>query len=186
MTIYLGLVGLPGAGKSLVLDMLEAQLDNTETVKMGDIVREHAHRNGNETSAEIRNFATHMREKHGKGVFAEKLVEQYTFSEDIVIVDGIRSPEEIEYLKSNTEGPCTIIYVKAPFNTRYQRVVERGRDGEEKMNEEDFREREEEELDWGAREIINEKQFDTTITNDSSLADLELKVSEFIVEYIEV
>lgn len=185
MTIYLGLIGLPGAGKSTVSNIILDQIDSSEMVTMGDIVRDLAADENRTNSEEIREFATNMREEHGKGVFAKKLIEQYTFSKDLVVIDGIRSPEEISLLKEHTNNRCVIAYVHTPYQIRYNRVVTRGRDGEEDMTEEDFKERENEELSWGMREILDEEQYDYTIANDGSYAELESEVSTTIEQVVQ-
>lgn len=172
-----GTVGLPGSGKSTFTDIAEEFSDDVETTSLGDIVRKLAGEQGHTTSDAIGNFATRMREEHGQGIFAEKLIEEMEFGEDtVLVIDGIRSPEEIEQLRETTNCECTVVYIRASRRVRYDRVVNRGREGEDKMSFEDFVERDEREIGWGFDEIIEQNYYDEMIQNESSFEEFKGKI----------
>lgn len=180
-----GTVGLPGSGKSTFGEIAIEEFENTEFVSMGDIVRELADAKGLTTSDEIGEFATRMREENGRGIFAEKLIEELEFGDDVVLViDGVRSPEEVEKLRETVSNGCTIVYIQADQETRYDRVVSRGREGEDEMSLEDFQSRDEREINWGFDEIIEQEMYDEIISNESSLESFESEIEQTIQKYI--
>ena len=80
----------------------------------------------------MREFATEIREKNGRGVVAElciphlkKLLEK----EDLIVVDGVRSPEEPEIFKREFGDDFVLMCAWAPFNLRVKRLG-RNRDDE--------------------------------------------------------
>lgn len=176
-----GTVGLPGSGKSTFADVAERMSENVETTSLGDIVRKLAKKEGHTTSDAIGNFANSMRDEYGQGIFAEKLIEEMDFSDDtILIVDGIRSPEEIENLRESTDCDCTVVHIEVSKRTRYNRIVDRGREDEDQMSYEDFKERDNRELSWGFNEIIEKKYHDAVIKNESTLEDFENEIEQTI------
>lgn len=178
-----GTVGLPGSGKSTFADVAGELSENVETTSLGDIVRKLATQEGHTTSDAIGNFANSMREEHGQGIFAEKLIEEMDFDENtILIVDGIRSPEEIEKLRESTACDCTVVHIKVSKRTRYNRIVDRGREDEDQMSYEDFAERDDREISWGFNEIIEDNYYDDVIKNESTLEEFENKIEQMVTE----
>lgn len=178
------LLGLPGSGKSTVSEIFK-QIGGSgvREVSLGDIVREKASEEGHTTSEEIRKFATEMRNEHGKGIFAKYLVDEWNFTRPILVVDGIRSPEELTRISEATDIELIVVYVKADFETRCNRVIERKREGEGDFTEDDLKERDKGELKWGVREILLNEQYTTTINNNGSLEELSEDVLEIYQNY---
>lgn len=178
-----GTVGLPGSGKSTFTEVSEEMSEDVETVSLGDIVRKLAAEEGHTTSDSIGNFANCMREEHGEGIFAEKLIEELEFSEDtVLVIDGIRSPSEIDKLRETTECDCTVVYIKASQEVRYNRVVDRGREDEDEMSFEDFAQRDEREIGWGFDTIIQDNYYDVVIENESSYTEFEEEIQTVLEE----
>lgn len=172
-----GTVGLPGSGKSTFADVAEDISENVEVTSLGDIVRKLASEEGHTTSDAIGSFATRMREEHGQGIFAEKLIEEMDFDDDtILIIDGIRSPAEIGQLRSTTDCECTVVHIKVDSQTRYERIVSRGREDEDQMTYEDFLERDNREISWGFNEIIEQNHYDEVIENESTFEEFKEKI----------
>lgn len=176
-----GTVGLPGSGKSTFTDVAKDISENVETTSLGDIVRKLASEEGHTTSDAIGNFASRMREEHGQGIFAEKLIEEMDFDDDtILVIDGIRSPAEIEQLRGTTDCECTVVYIKVDSRIRYERIVDRGREDEDQMTYEDFLQRDNREISWGFDKIIEENYYDEVIENESTFKDFESKIQATI------
>lgn len=176
--------GDPGAGKSTFSEVVKNNYSgesSVEVMSMGDIVRDLAEDRGCSTSKEIGEFAKEHRERHGEGIFGKLLIEQTEFPEEsIVVVEGLRSPEEYQLLKETAPCEVTLVYIDAPEDDRFNRLRERGREDEGNMTEEEFRERTERERDFGIRAVKQQKMYDQYIMNNSSLSDFELSITRLV------
>ncbi len=108
----LGVTGMPGSGKSIFLDT--AIEKSAIVVSMGDIIREKAAERGEDTGTTARK----IREEFGQYIVSELTVERIKeiLKEDnganFILVDGIRSPYEIEDLKGlSLEAELTILKI---------------------------------------------------------------------------
>lgn len=169
MDVYC-ITGYPGSGKSTATDYLDGKIP---VVVMGDIVRRLAKEKGGiseKNGREVGSWATKHREEKGKTVFARetcKVIENTYPNSDKIVIDGIRSLQELEVFKNNFSS-VTIVYIKAPFETRYKRITSRGRDSEEEnYTKETLRDRDAQEKDWGLNELVN--HADECIENTDSL-----------------
>src|SRR4030066_1475614 len=94
--LVVGLVGMPGSGKSLVVQA--AQRRGYAVVVMGDVVREETRKLGLELNP--KNMGTVMlslRKTNGQGVIAEKTIPKIRQAQSPkVIVDGLRSLNEAD------------------------------------------------------------------------------------------
>ncbi|RLE74753.1 MAG: dephospho-CoA kinase [Thermoprotei archaeon] len=146
--------GLPGAGKSLLVEA--ARELGIPTVSMGDVVREEARRRGlPETSEVLARLARELRDLRGPQAVAELTVrkaEAVAESSDTVLIDGVRSWEEVEFFE-RAFGDVVIVAVHAPRRVRFERLVARGREDDPKTWEE-FVERDERELGLGVGKVI--------------------------------
>src|SRR4030066_881891 len=99
--LVVGLVGMPGSGKSLVVQA--AQRRGYAVVVMGDVVREETRKLGLELNP--KNMGTVMlslRKTNGQGVIAEKTIPKIRQAQSPkVIVDGLRSLNEADVFKQN-------------------------------------------------------------------------------------
>ena len=141
--LVIGLVGMPGSGKSVVVET--AQEKGYDVIVMGDVVREETRKRGLELN--LKNIGAVMldlRKTGGAGVIAEKCVPliQAQKSEK-VIVDGLRSLDEANVFKTHFPS-FTLIAVHASPETRFDRLNRRRRsddpDGWEVFRERDLRE----------------------------------------------
>lgn len=151
----IGFCGLPGAGKSKVIDMA-ADLIDCETISMGDAIRREFVRLelGEDpddydgvavTSDALGEFAAGWRDGDPEGI--PQAVTDLAAESDATyfLIDGVRSPTDYEVLRSFFTD-FTLVQVTAPFYTRLDRLVERGREGEAKFTPTDLAERDEREL----------------------------------------
>lgn len=119
------LVGMPGAGKSTVADGLKEL--GYPVVNMGDVVRAEARRcNMEPTGFNLGRIMLKLRQKDGPAAVA-KLVKPLisTAGRDTVIVDGIRSEDEINELKEC--GRLKVLAIHASSDTRFGYMKARGR-----------------------------------------------------------
>ena len=171
------ITGMPGAGKSLVGEMLAAK--GFKEVEMSASVKERMAENGIEVNKDsIRNFSLNARKEYGNDVVARWTIEKIRKlpAKDILIV-GLRSADEAKYFK--TLENVTIISVVAPKMMRFDRLVERKREDDPK-NYSDFENREEKEKQFGIASAMEHAKY--TIRNSGSIDELRSKVGKVLNE----
>jgi len=169
------ITGMPGAGKEELLNVARSM--DIPFLRMGDIVREfHAASGAAEKGLSVGQVANGEREKHGKDIWAKRALER--MSGDIFLVDGCRSLDEVNSYKGLSKD-VYIIAVHASRETRYKRLIERGREDAPK-NMEEFDERDNREMGWGLGNVIALSDF--MIVNDSDLDSFKEKVKRTLEE----
>lgn len=140
------LTGMPGAGKSTIANGLKSK--NFEIINMGDAVRDEAKkRNLEPTGQNLGKLMLELREKNGPGAIAELILDKIKNSNsDVIVIDGIRSNEEIQVLKKN--GTVKLLSIHASTDTRYNFLSDRGRSDDPK-DRENFDERDSREIGVG-------------------------------------
>jgi len=186
------LVGLPGAGKSIIGEV--AQERGYVRVTMGDVIREELSRRGLDLTREnMLRLARELRKTFGNDIVArltvKKIEKMFSMISDNVLkllIDGVRSPREYEYFKnfaSKAPSAKTIILaVHASPKTRFKRLVERGR-VDDPHTWEEFCERDKEELGFGIGEVIALADY-MIINERKSIEDLKREANE-LFELIE-
>ena len=172
----MGISGLPGSGKSLVSEIAAKK---GAVVSMGDIIREEAKKRG-ESSKET---ATNLRKEHGKYIVAKLTIEKIKkMIEDklatTIIVEGIRSPFEVNMFKENFDD-FIILSIFANPAIRFKRLQQRNRE-DDSENYEDFLKRDQMELDFGIGTVIS--LSDKIIINEKDLESYEKEINEFLKE----
>jgi dephospho-CoA kinase len=151
----MGVTGLPGSGKSVVARV--ANKLGINVIRMGDIIRDEALKR----NADIGETAIQLRKEYGKYVVAEKCVEilketLYNSSKsksDIkYIIEGIRSPAEVEIFKKHF-GQFKVIAIHSSPKTRFMRLKRRKR-SDDSTSISDFINRDERELNFGIGNAI--------------------------------
>lgn len=182
----LGLLGMPGAGKTTALDALESRSDyNFVGLQMKGIAAEQFNQMQDvgmdsfpeQTERKIReqNLVEEATPEGELGeeiadwvgtilsvnnsYFAEKATERIKNTEDadVVVVDGIRSVPDAECIMDSFEE-FSLVFLHTPFSTRLDRLKERSRSGEEDVDAEYLINRDEQELSWGVNEILSSYQ----------------------------
>lgn len=129
-------VGLPGSGKSTVAEILrEAGFD---IIEFGDIWRELLKKNHVplDQPKETREFTRRLREKYGKDIYARYALKKIRKSMKHVVMMGLRSTYEMDYLRRYIKD-IKVIAIVAPFNTRFERFKLRGKP-EDPLTRKDF------------------------------------------------
>ncbi|MGC9071551.1 MAG: AAA family ATPase [Acidilobus sp.] len=170
--LILAVTGMPGSGKSTVSIGLSRELSAPLFI-MGDIVRDEVAKRGLPLTAEnVERVAMELRASYGRGAVGRMLLERIkVVKSDYVVVDGVRSPEEIDLLRSL--APTCVIAVHAAPSVRLRRYLSRGREGEDASS---FALRERKNLEYGIGEVIAEADY--VIINERGLEDLMGAVRE--------
>lgn len=172
--LVVGLGGMPGSGKSLVVETAKEM--GYTIVTMGDVVREQTRLRGLEpTPQNIGKVMLELRAKEGQYVIAKKCIpkieEQNSYS---VLIDGLRSLFEADIFKEHFDS-FTLVAVHAPPNIRFERLKARGR-SDDPPNYEVFRERDMRELGVGLGNVI--AMAEKILVNDNSIDGFKALVRE--------
>jgi dephospho-CoA kinase len=169
-----GLVGMPGSGKSVVVET--AQHKGYEVVVMGNVIRAETRKRGLELNPKnIGAVMLDLRKNNGKGVIAEKCVPKIERTEgNRVIIDGLRSLHEADVFKRHFPN-FSLLAVHASPETRFYRLNRRQR-SDDPDNWEIFRERDMRELGVGLGNAI--AMAENIIINEGDKRDLQAKIAE--------
>jgi dephospho-CoA kinase len=168
--IVVGLAGMPGSGKSLVVET--ARAEGYAVVVMGDVVRAETQKRGlKPTPKNIGKVMLELRKKGGNSIIAVKCISKVEQQEsEKVIVDGLRSLSEVATFKTHFPK-FSLMAVLASPETRFNRLYRRRR-SDDSDEWELFHERDIRELSVGLGNaiamaehlIINENGRDVTKT----------------------
>ncbi|MEF8784626.1 MAG: AAA family ATPase [Haloarculaceae archaeon] len=167
MTV-IGIVGLPGSGKSEAA-AVAADL-NIPVVTMGDVIRAECRDRGLDPATHHGEVAKALREENGPAAIAERslpVIESELETADTVLVDGIRSDTEVERFEDAFGEDFLLVSIEAPFEERAERLDLRGRDASTEDGGESLDERDERELGFGMGNAM--EMADLTIENTDSL-----------------
>lgn len=137
---FVGVTGLPGAGKGAFVDLLRPLLAEQDVdmryYSLSDELRAEARRRGLAVERPIlRSIANELRLEQGSGVLSKLVVRQ--IREDlqllqihgtlVVIIDAIRNPEEVHVLRRELSPRFTLVGVEAPLDVLVNRIASRAR-----------------------------------------------------------
>ena len=174
----IGTVGLAGSGKGEFATVSE-DLD-IPVVTMGDVVREACRDRGLDPAEHHGRVARDLRAENGPAAVAEASlphIETALEDDDAVLVDGIRSDDEVDAFEERFGDRFTLVSIETPFEVRERRLGERGRDnvGE---NGEGLAERDERELGFGLGAAMD--RADVTVENTGTLAEFRARAREVL------
>jgi len=172
--IVVGLAGMPGSGKSLVVET--ARELGYAIVVMGDVIRdETANRGLDLTPQNVGKVMLQLREEGGNTVVAEKCIPKIEAQASAkVLVDGLRSLYEVEAFKAHF-AKFSLVAVHASPETRFNRLFNRHR-SDDPSGWEVFRDRDMRELSVGLGNVV--AMAEQMIVNDNSVEEVKLKVVE--------
>jgi dephospho-CoA kinase len=118
--LVIGLVGKFGSGKSSVMNYLKGR--GFSGVTLSDLIIEVAVKKGLEPKRTVlQDLGNELREEHGPEILAKLALEKISQSgSDRGVIDGIRNPAEVLFLKSFPK--FYLIELKASRKTRFQRL----------------------------------------------------------------
>jgi|Deesub1362B_J571_1020462.scaffolds.fasta_scaffold02176_6 dephospho-CoA kinase len=167
--VVIGIMGKIGSGKSEASRYI-AEKYGGRIFRFSDILKDILQRLNLELKRE--NFialGSALRREFGDGVIAWALKRDILTSEaQVVIVDGVRYPEEVEMIRSFENS--VLIYIDASPEVRYQRAVKRGEKGEATISYEEFLKNDSAETEKRIAELA--KLADYHIENNGPLEEL--------------
>lgn len=177
------ITGMPGAGKSTVAILLRNY--GFSLITMGDVVREQAKLNNLEmTDANLGNLMLKLREDLGPAAVAHlilKKIKQDSGMKRDIVIDGIRSIDEVKVLK--TIGSVRLLAIHASAETRYNHIKQRGR-ADVPLANTDFLIRDQREIDVGISEAI--AMSDEVVSNNNlTMAELQNKVLGIVRKWLD-
>jgi dephospho-CoA kinase len=175
-TLVIGLAGMPGAGKSVVVNVAKAS--GYGIIVMGDAVREEAQKRHLEPSPEnLGKIMLELRQKEGNSIIAKRCIPKIEKTkENKVIVDGIRSPSEVEEFKKHFLK-FSLIAIHSSPETRFKRLYHRKR-SDDPENWEIFHERDKRELSVGLGNAIAMAEY--LIVNEEEREVVKEKIKKVL------
>jgi dephospho-CoA kinase len=177
----IGIVGLPGSGKSEAAAV--ARDLGVPVVTMGDVIRAECRDRDLDPATHHGEVAQALREAGGPAAIAERslpLVEDALEDADTVLVDGIRSDAEVDRFEAAFGDDFRLVSIEAPYETRRERIVERGRDAGGDEGGESLRDRDERERGFGMDDAM--ARADVVVENTGSLAAFHDRVRTLLGE----
>lgn len=176
----IGITGMPGSGKGEAC--IQAREVGIPVRSMGDVVRSFfASGCPGRDPKETGRFADQERKRFGKDIWALRLIEEVeeliSRGEGIVILDGVRSSFEVDVFKKRWGNGFSILCVHSSPETRFNRLMSRGRSDDPGTREE-FDERDERELGWGLGNVI--ARADIMLVNESGMHELKKDFKELL------
>jgi dephospho-CoA kinase len=177
----IGVTGMPGSGKTVVSRVGESL--GMKVVRMGDVIRDEA-RQRNQDPGKV---ALDIRKDYGEFVVAERCVDMIktsknqdknveSTSSNFYLIEGIRSPYEVEIFKKEFKD-FKVIAVHSKPKTRYKRLRRRRRSDDSPLVS-DLQTRDQRELKFGIGEVIANSDY--VVINEGSLKKLKDKLRSII------
>ncbi|NYB26520.1 MAG: AAA family ATPase [Methanobacteriaceae archaeon] len=162
----IGVTGMPGSGKGIVAGVAKSL--GYEIIRMGDVIREEAKKR----NAKIGDTAVQLRKDYGEFVVAERCIQKIkdiskdsSNHSDLFIIEGIRSPFEVEMFRENFPG-FKVLSVNSSPDTRFRRLLNRKR-ADDSLDKSEFESRDKRELKFGIGEVI--ARADYMVPNEGSI-----------------
>ena len=174
-TLIIGLAGFPGAGKTTVTEYLKGK--GFTRITLSDFIKEEAEKRGVHitTREEYQDWGNAMRKEFGPGVLVRRAVDKANKKKmNKVVIDGVRNPGEVSYLKGR--GEFLLYGIVATTKLRYERIVKR-KGSARAGTYADFLKQERRERELGSDEAGQRvtdclKLADRIVHNNTSLKDL--------------
>jgi dephospho-CoA kinase len=175
-----GITGTIGAGKSLVRNILKEYFESSYVISLSTILKRRLGRNADRKT--LQDFGNELRAKFGSQILAEVAIENLP-EKELIIIDGIRNPGEVEFLRKKFGENFKLIAVDAPIQLRFERTIKRKYERIKsfreflQLNERDLGKNEPE---YGQQVAKCLQQADFLIVNDGSIDDLRKKLEEIV------
>lgn len=188
--MIIGVVGQIASGKGILVKYLTEKLSFT-SFSLSSIVHEELEKKGKVkfTRQVLQDVGDELRRVYGDDVLAQRIIKAINEQKkDRIVIEGIRNPGEIEFLKKNSN--FVLIGVKAIRELRFERVLSRGKKWDPK-NYEDFLEVDRRDLGVGQLESGQQvgkclAYCDHVLTNNKGIWDFEKKIKKIIKEILEL
>ncbi|RLG23593.1 dephospho-CoA kinase [Methanosarcinales archaeon] len=172
-------VGMPASGKGEASKVASSL--GMPVVNMGDVIREEVVRSGGDMSdTNTGTIAMKLRNRNGADVVAVRCTPKIlSFDASVVVVDGVRSVDEVEYFKGKFGDDFVLVAVEASAEQRLERIQRRKR-ADRIIDREGFLSREARELGWGIKAAI--ERADMVVENNGSITEFHKKIKQLLEE----
>lgn len=182
LKLVVGLTGTIGSGKKLVREILMKRF-SCYHVSLSEVIRGELQRKKSSFNrTTLQDMGNEMRKNYGTHVLALLSIEYLPKDKDMIIIDGIRNPGEIDYLRKKFGKSFVLVAVDASEQIRFERARGRGQYNDPKTFEEfavlNERDQGKDEPEWGQQVKKCMEQADIVINNDGTKEDLEKKIDE--------
>lgn len=179
-TLVIGTAGMPGSGKATLKILAENM--GYPVVVMGDEIREETKRRGLEPTPEnIGKIMLQIREEDGPTAVVKRCLPKIQNADsNVLLVDGIRSIQEVDEFKKHFESFVLIAIHSSP-EVRFQRLSKRKRSDDPK-GWDVFHERDMRELSVGQGNVI--ALADYMIVNETTYDEFKAKCREALEEIV--
>ena len=176
--LVVGVCSLIGAGKTTACEFFKSK--GFSYISLSDIIRDELKLEGKEiTRDNLREKGDAMRRLFGPDVLARRAILgssglPRSFSKRKIVIDSIRNPSEVEFLKS-IPG-FTLISIKTDSKKRFERIKSRKRESDEKLTFEEFMQQEEKEnsSEKTALQLLNVIEMaDLSVDNNSTMDEFK-------------
>jgi len=189
--VYIGVVGQIACGKGVLVDYLIKKLGFV-SFSLSSILHDELKKRGiKEFSRKtLQDIGDELRKKYGDDILARRamtyLVRPDQISQSKVVIEGIRNPGEIEFLKKNPN--FILIGVKSKRTLRFQRLLKRAKPWDPKTYK-DFLKIDRRDLGIGQQHSGQQvgkclKYCDYVLTNNKNVSDFQSKVEKLIKKLI--
>ena len=176
--MIIGISGTFGSGKDLVSSYLETK--GFLHCSTSDALRQITAEKGREVNRENLRLTANEIEHEEDGNLAKQCLKSRQGAENVV-VSGLRRLLELNYLRSLPEK-FLLIFIDAPIEIRYHRLIDRSREGEDKMTLEEFKKREELESSGQSSQRLDlcKKEADKVIINEGTIEELHNQIDQIL------
>lgn len=172
----IGLTGTNGAGKGEAAAFFKKK--GYVYFSLSDLLREELQKKGKQVTRDnLIEIGNNLRKKFSPDILAKRVMKKI---KSIAVIDSIRNPREIEYLKKQKN--FILLSLDAPVELRYERVKKRGRD-ESATTLQEFIEKEANEMTkQEKRQQLQNcmKLADYSVINDGTLENLHKKLEKLV------
>lgn len=168
---------MPGAGKGVTSSI--ARKLNMHVIRMGDVIRSEAEERGEEAGK----VAVELRREYGEYIIAQRCVElikklekESETKEGSYLIEGIRSPYEVQLFKEKFPQ-FKVIAIHSNPETRFNRLKRRMRNDDSRKKSE-FEKRDQRELNFGIGQVI--ATADYMVVNQGSIKKLKNNIRRIL------
>ncbi len=184
MVKIIGLTGTMGSGKYVIMDHLKQKF-NCFYVKISNVLRnEMEKRKGRLDRKTLQDSGDEMRKKYGGYILAKVSIDYLPRNKELIVIDGIRNPGEIDYLRKTFGKDFVLIAVDSQPELRFERLKNRNRSDDPKMWEEflemDARDQGIDQPEYGQQTRKCMEKADFTIVNNGSLEEFQASIADTV------
>ncbi len=179
--MILGIVGLNGAGKDTVAELLIKK--GFKHYSLSDIIREKLTEQGKEINMDnLREMGGKLRKENGTGILAQLTIKKIKKGD--YVLTSIRNPGEVEALRKLPD--FILVHLDSSPEVRFERLKKRAKKGDEEFSSfENFQKREEQNADTDPNKlqtIFLLPLADCKLLNNGNLEELKQNLDKLLTQ----